>query len=185
MPNDEYVDYYGDEVDTTDPLHPNQNTFGYEMKVAEELRDQIDRYGHWLAVRQVIPSQSCPCMRNVSEGPEPNCRICHGDGKLFVDHIVRGRVYTPKPQIGAETHVPIGQMYIHSPMFMLEPGVVTPKLADFILELVIDYDTNEPMRPYQIRNVFKIVNVAEMRDLKGKIAFFQIKCEKEAWEHPE
>ena len=185
MPNDDYVDYSDENVSPTDPLYPRQNTSGYEMKLSEELRDSIDRYGHWLAVRKNVPGQVCPCVRGVSEGPRANCRICHGDGKLYVDHIVRGRVYTPKPAIGAETHVPIGQMYMHTPSIIIEPGVVRPNEADFILELVMNYDTNEPIRPYEVRSVFKIVNVAEMRDLAGKIAFFQIKAELEAWGHAE
>jgi len=185
MPNDDFVDYHNEDIGATDPLHPRLNTTGYEMKMAEELRDQIDRYGHWLAIRQIVPGYACPCVRTVSEGPSENCRICHGDGKMYVDHIVKGRVYTAKPQLGSETHVPIGLTYIHGPTIIVEPGTVTPKEADYVLALVIDYATNEPIRPYEVRGVFKIVNVSEMRDIHGKIAFFQISAEAEAWEHPE
>ncbi len=170
--------------DVTD-LTGISRTQGYEIRASEEFRYTIDRYGHWMAIRAMEPGQQCPCVRGVSEGPEPNCRICHGDGKLYTDHLVRGRVYTPKPQIGSETHVPIGQVYMHSPMIAIEPGVVIPKEADFVLELAIDVDTNEPLRPYTVRKVYKIVNVSEMRDIEGKIAFFQVKGELEAWGHAE
>ena len=160
-------------------------TDDYEMQLSGELRDFIDQYGHWMAIRTVEPGQRCPCVRGVSEGPEPNCRICHGDGKLYLDHLVRGRVYTPKPLIGSETHMNIGQVYMHSPMIIVEPGVVIPKEADFVLELVIDPESNEPLRPYTIRRVYKVVNVSEMRDIEGKVTFFQIKGELEAWGHSE
>ena len=185
MPNDDYVDYYDDTLEVVDPIHPRQNTTNYEMKMAEEMRDLIDRYGHWLAIRTAIPGYNCPCVVDVSEGPASNCRVCHGDGKMYVDHIVRARGYTAKPQIGSEVHAPVGMIYIHGPTFLIEPGVVTPKVADYVLELVIDYDTNEPLRPYQIRDIFKIVNVAEMRDIYGKMAFYQINAEREAWGHVE
>jgi hypothetical protein len=160
-------------------------TIGSEMRLIEQHRKFIEDYGYWMAVRHAVPGAKCPCIHGESEGPDDNCRICHGSGDMFVDHLVRGRKYTPRPEIGSEQRTPVGYVNIHAPMYQIESGVVRPHTTDYVMELVLDRNTGQPVRPYEIRVMYKIAHVDEMRDIQGKIAFFQIKTEEEGWEHDE
>ena len=155
-----------------------------EMRVDEQLREFIHKYGYFVAWRKSIPGL-CECVKDFAGSPDPNCRLCFGEGKRFIDHLLLGRKYTPRPEIGSEQRSPLGIVHTHAPLFIIEPLLSSkeaPTTDDYIVELVLDRDLRTPMRPYQIRVAYKVTHVDEMRDQKGDLAFFQMRCEEKAWE---
>ena len=157
---------------------------GGEMRVDEQARSFIKKYGYFVALRKTIPGH-CECVRKFAGSPDPNCHLCLGDGKRFVDHIALGRKYTPRPEIGSEQRSPLGIVHTHAPLFVIEPLLSSrdaPTTDDYVVELVLDKDLRTPIRPYKIRVVYKVTHVDEMRDQNGDLAFFQMRCEEKAWE---
>lgn len=157
---------------------------GGEMRIDEELRLFIRRYGYYVALRKSIPG-ACECVEDHTGSPDPNCRLCNGEGKRYVDHLVLGRKYTPRPEIGSEQRAPIGIAHTHAPLFITEPFTSdnsAPNTDDYLMELVLDEDLRTPIRPFKIRVAYKITHVDEMRDQNGVVAFYQIRAEEKAWE---
>ena len=157
---------------------------GSEIRVDEELRIFIRKYGYYLALRKAVPGQ-CECVKPAAGSPDPNCPLCFGEGKMYVDHITLGRKYTPRPEIGSEQRAPLGTVHTHAPLFIIEPLISSrgaPSTDDYVVDLVLDYDLRTPIRPFKIRVAYKITHVDEMRDQNGSIAFYQMRCEEKAWE---
>jgi len=155
-----------------------------EVRVDEQLRDFVRKYGYFMALRKTITGL-CECVKRFAGSPDPNCRLCFGEGKRFVDHIVLGRKYTPRPEIGSEQRSPLGVVHTHGPFFIIEPFLSSqdaPTTDDYIVELVLNQDLRTPIRPYKIRVAYKVTHVDEMRDQEGDLAFFQMRCEEKAWE---
>lgn len=155
-----------------------------EMRVDEEIRAFILKYGYYMALRKMTPGK-CECVRAFAGSPDPNCPQCFGEGKSPVDHIVYGRKYTPRPEIGSEQRAPLGTVHTHAPLFVVEPLLSSrdaPTTDDYIVELVLEPDNRTPLRPYKIRVAYKVTHVDEMRDLNGDVAFYQMRCEEKAWE---
>ena len=157
---------------------------GSELRVDEEIRSFIRKYGYYMALRKTIAGQ-CECVRAFAGSPDPNCRDCFGEGKRFTDRIIFGRKYTPRPEIGSEQRAPLGVVHTHAPLFVVEPLISSqdaPTTDDYVVELVLEPDHRTPMRPYKIRVAYKVTHVEEMRDLSGDVAFYQVRCEEKAWE---
>lgn len=157
---------------------------GGEMRIDEQMRSLIRKYGHYIALRKTVPGK-CECVIPFAGSPDPNCRICNGEGKRYVDHILLGRRYTQRPDIGNEQRSPLGIVSPYALFFLIEPLASSqdaPTTDDYIAELVLDYDLRTPVRPFKIRDLFKITNVNELRDINGVIAFYQLRCEEGAWE---
>jgi hypothetical protein len=157
---------------------------GGEMRVDEQMRAFIRKYGYYLALRKTIAGK-CECVAEFAGSPDPNCPLCFGEGKRYVDHITLGRKYTPRPEIGSEQRSPLGTVHTHAPLFVVEPLTSSqdaPTTDDYIVELVLDKDLRTPKRPFQIRVAYKVTHVDEMRDLAGDVAFYQMRCEEKAWE---
>lgn len=88
---------------------------GGEMRMDEELRLFIRRYGFYIAIRKAAPGK-CECVEAHTGSPSPNCRLCNGEGKRYVDHITLARKYTPRPEIGSEQRAPLGIVHTHAPL---------------------------------------------------------------------
>lgn len=180
---------------TSDPVdrlgkEPEQDWYGFdtalggEMRLDEQARAMIRRYGYYISLRKTIAG-SCECVKKYAGSPDRNCPLCFGEGKRFADHIILARKYTPRPEIGSEQRSPLGIVHTHAPLFICEPllsSKMAPTTDDYIVELVLDRDLRTPVRPYKIRVAYKITHVDEMRDLNGDVAFFQMRCEEKAWE---
>jgi len=167
-----------------DDWHGFNDVTGGEMRIDEQVRAFIRKYGYYLALRKTVAG-SCECVKAMAGSPDPNCPLCFGEGKRFADHVVLGRAYTPRPEIGSEQRSPLGTVHTHAPLFVIEPLISSqdaPTTDDYVVELVLDSDLRTPVRPFKIRVAYKITHVGEMRDVKGDVAFYQMRCEEKAWE---
>lgn len=179
-----------DKADYIGRTDPEQDWLGFdlvtggEMRTDEQVRQFVRKYGYYMSLRKMTMGK-CECVLAFAGSPDPNCRQCFGEGRSPVDHIVLGRKYTPRPEIGSEQRAPLGIVHTHAPLFIIEPILSSqdaPTTDDYIVELVLEPDRRTPLRPYQIRCAYKVTHVDEMRDLKGDVAFYQVRCEEKAWE---
>jgi len=152
----------------------------FELFTKEEVRDFIYKFGYWIALRKAVPGRRCFCVNETSNSADPRCNLCLGSGALFADHLMLGRRYSPSPLAGSEMRSPMGVVQSTGNMFMITADI-RPNTSDYILELVMDEGNNAPLRPYQIRNVYNVIHVNEMRDILGIVSFYQIKVEENAW----
>jgi len=159
-------------------------TKNWEMLMEPELRIMLRDYGYRMVLRKAIPGRKCSCMIPAADSPDPTCSKCLGTGSLYTDHLILGRKYTPRPNIGKEIPSPIGGVSAHSPMFFIE-AIVRPNTNDIMIELVLNPTTDEPLRTYQesfqIRVAYKITHVDEMRDVRGEKMYFQIRADERIW----
>jgi hypothetical protein len=159
-------------------------TKSWEMMAEAQLTKMLAKYGHRMVLRKAIPGKKCACMSEVTESPNPNCGKCLGTGDLYTDYMVLGRKYTPRPNVGKEIRSPLGIVEAHSPMFVVET-IYRVNTNDMILELVLDDETDEPLRNssdgFQMRVAYRVTHVSEMRDLRGEKMFFQVRCDERVW----
>ena len=159
-------------------------TKNWEMMAEAQLTKMLAKYGHRMVLRKAIPGKKCRCVSSVSESPIPDCDKCLGTGDLYTDHMVLGRKYTPRPNIGKEIRSPLGYVEAGSPTFILET-IYRVNTSDMIMELVLDGETDEPLRTsskgFQIRVAYRVTHSSEMRDLRGEKLFFQVRCDERVW----
>lgn len=154
-------------------------TKDWELLMGSSMIDMLDKYGHILALRQAVPGGLCSCIDPVTGHIVSECKDCNGTGNLFADQLGKGRLYLPRPEIGNEQDSPLGFTASPGPVAIIEPEI-SPKRNDYLLELVLD-SNGDLIRPPKIQRVYDVQNVYTLRDIDGKIAFYQIKLEEVAW----
>jgi hypothetical protein len=158
-----------------------------EMKIILEGNEYTPRRGHWILLRRMDKRQRCVCWNkkgkddekySLDKGkynePELRCPICNGEGWVYEDelHLVRRRLVSPEIGLAAsETETEIGWMNINYIVFYFQ-YYVSPDKGDKVIEIELDNDGN-PVRPYIMKEVYRIAVAEPFRDQVGRIEFWR------------
>lgn len=158
-----------------------------EMKIMLEGNEYAPRRGHWILLRRMDHRQRCTCWNrkgkdeekySLDKGkynePELRCPVCNGEGWVYEDelHLARRRLVSPEIGLAAsETMADIGWMNINYIVFYFM-HYVAPQRADKIIEIDLDDDAN-PIRPFKMREMYRIAVAEPFRDQNGRIEFWR------------
>jgi hypothetical protein len=154
-----------------------------EIDLRQEMIDLIEKRGHWFVLRQSFPGRKCQCVNPVTGDSSKDCNTCFGSGRAFIDRFVKGRKTsrTGYKQGGApEARTPIGLASSPDAVFYVQYDQ-KPSQTDYVLEIALDPNDQEPVRSYKILSVFDIEEAVEFRDQGGRIEFCSLFANRMPW----
>lgn len=154
-----------------------------QINIRKELKDLFDKHGHWVVLRQSLPGEKCSCISPTTDSPVPSCKICLGSGLIFVDRFVRcrkSRDVSLTQTLGAEVRSALRYLTPNEAVFYFRFDA-KPTQADYILEVALDAKTGAPVKPFKVLAVYDISDAREHRDQNGRIEFYSVTADKQAW----
>lgn len=159
-----------------------------EMKLMLEGNEYYPRRGHWVLLRRMDTRQRCFCWNKKPKGtdsfnedkgkynePTLRCPICNGEGWVYEDEPQLARRMLVSPAIGlagSEQMSDIGWMNINYIVFYMQ-YFVNPKRGDKVIEINLTDDAL-PIKPYSMREMYRIAVAEPFRDQSGRIEFWRV-----------
>ena len=153
------------------------------IDLREELSELVSEYGHWIVLRQAIPGRKCSCVNPVTAESRTDCNLCLGSGRAYIDKFVRGRKSRDvgiMQNIGSESRAWIGFQTSPDYVFYIE-YTTRPTQEDYVLEVKLDIEDQEPAVPVVVTNIYDISDVREMRSDQGRVEFYAVTAERQSW----
>jgi hypothetical protein len=160
-----------------------------EMKLMLEGNGYYPRRGHWVLLRRMDARQRCFCWNQKPHGtdsynedkgkynePALRCPVCNGEGWVYEDELQLTRRTLVSPVIGlagSEQMSDIGWMNINYVVFYMQYFVEVQK-GDKIIEIGLTEDDALPIKPYSMKEVYRIAVAEPFRDQLGRIEFWRL-----------
>jgi hypothetical protein len=160
---------------------------GLDVDLRQEMSAIMRVHGHWAILRKRIKDRHCFCWNDQTDEASSDCRFCLGSGWAFVDHLVRLRKQAMFQM--SETPDPTGRVNPSLFKFWLQYHV-KPDRGDFIAEIALEEESLkrnyqiQPVSPYKIVRMYDIQDVADMREMGGRLEFFTILAEEASFGDP-
>ena len=154
-----------------------------EIDLRQELDELINKHGHWFVLRQAVPGRLCLCIDPITKDCNPRCNICLGSGNAFIDRFVKGRKSRPvrlSQTADMESRASLGIVTVPEAVFYIQYDI-RPTELDFIIELALSINDQEPEIPYRSIGVYSITDSRELRDQGGRIEYFSITAQRKNW----
>lgn len=146
------------------------------MDVKSTFEELIKEAGHWLLLRKAVLNKPCACMNRgtILE----SCGRCNGTGHEYVDHLIRGR--RTKMIDSVQMTTDLGLVATPRWHFYL-PSNTQPNHKDWLIEIELSATDQEPIVPIKAETYYNITDVESMRDINGKLAYWDVQTEKSNW----
>jgi hypothetical protein len=143
----------------------------------KSFETMVKAWGHWCVLRQFLRGEPRSAWYDsLYEEASRNAIQELTAGRPFVDHLARMIKRDVVP--GFEKAGQVGVVATPGLFFYVQASV-KPTPQDWILELSQREVRGEaqPLTPYKISRFYKVMDIAELRMEKGRLAYFRVRVE--------
>jgi hypothetical protein len=158
-------------------IYPEGDSLAADIDLRAQIVELLQNRGHYVFHRKA-KDRRCGCFNDVIREAKIDCPYCTGTGWLYADQKRKARkMPITDPVVAAllERSTAIGKVAISQFVFFLEHDPDwAPSLRDLILEVTLNEETGEPVKPYNIETTWDIGQVYDARDKHGRVEFWTV-----------